>query len=131
MISISDEGNNGLVLHVVNEAAHVLEVTLFVFTLYRAAGETIVAQGRRDLRVDGRGTLELSAAEIARWVQRPCLTPTASDPRPMMWAIATLARADFPPFAQATYCPAGLAVRETRDIRGSPRWRCGTMGVTR
>jgi beta-mannosidase len=113
MVAISDEGNNGLALHVVNETAQPLETTLSL-TLYRG-GEVIIAQGRRDLRVDARGALEITAAELLDGFHDLSYAYRFGPPAYDV-AIVALSRAGEAPFTQATYFPAGLAVRETRDI---------------
>lgn len=113
MLAISDEGNNGLALHVVNDSPATLDATL-TLTLYRG-GEAVVAQGRRDIRVDARGAIMLPAGDLfdsfhdLSWAYR--FGPPSYDV-----ALATLERADSAPFAFATHFPAGLAVRETRDL---------------
>jgi beta-mannosidase len=113
MLAISDEGNNGLALHVVNDSPSELDATL-TLTLYRG-GEAVVAQGRRDIRVDARGATTLQAGDLfdsfhdLSWAYR--FGPPSYDV-----ALATLERADSAPFAFATHFPAGLAVRETRDL---------------
>jgi beta-mannosidase len=113
MLAISDEGNNGLALHVVNDSQEELHATL-ALTLYRA-GEAVVAQARRDIHVAGRSAMELSAGELfdsfhdLSWAYR--FGPPSYDV-----ALATLALADQPPFAFASHFPAGLAIRETRDV---------------
>ena len=61
-VFISDEGNNGLYLHVVNESASPLEATLEL-KLYRN-GETNVGSATRPLTVAGRESLEIPAAAL-------------------------------------------------------------------
>jgi beta-mannosidase len=61
-ISISDEGNNGLYLHVTNEPAAPLAATLEL-KLYRH-GETSVGNATRALTLAGRETLEIPAATL-------------------------------------------------------------------
>ncbi|MDB6087231.1 MAG: beta-mannosidase [Gammaproteobacteria bacterium] len=61
-VFISDEGGNGLSLHVTNEQAAPLEAVLEL-TLYRA-GETTVGTGSRPLTIAPRETLELNAGEL-------------------------------------------------------------------
>src|SRR6185295_8485038 len=62
MLAISDEGNNGLALHVVNDAPADLDATLDL-TLYRGS-EVVVAQARRPIHVAARGATEFSADEL-------------------------------------------------------------------
>ena len=112
MISVSDEGNNGLALHVVNETAQALDATI-TFTLYRA-GEVVVAQGRRDLRVDARTALELSAAELLDGFHDLSYAYRFGPPSYDV-AVATLSRGA-EQLSQTTFFPAGFAVRETRDL---------------
>jgi beta-mannosidase len=113
MLAISDEGNNGLALHVVNDSPSALDAML-TLTLYRN-GEAIVARGRRDIHVDARGAIELPAGELfdsfhdLSWAYR--FGPPSYDV-----ALATLERADQAPFALASHFPSGLAIRETRDL---------------
>jgi beta-mannosidase len=59
-VSISDEGGNGLFVHVTNERADAIGATLEL-ALYRA-GEVAVGNATRSLTVPGRETLELPAA---------------------------------------------------------------------
>jgi beta-mannosidase len=61
-ISISDEGNNGLYLHVTNEPAVPLAATLEL-KLYRN-GETSVGSATRALTLAGRETTEIPAATL-------------------------------------------------------------------
>jgi beta-mannosidase len=61
-ISISDEGNNGLYLHVTNEPAAPLAVNLEL-KLYRH-GETSVGSATRALTLAGRETTEIPAATL-------------------------------------------------------------------
>jgi beta-mannosidase len=113
LLAISDEGNSGLALHIVNDSQADLDATL-ALTLYRA-GEVVVAQGRRDIHVAGRGAIELSAGELfdsfhdLSWAYR--FGPPSYDV-----ALATLATADQAPFAFASHFPAGLGVREIHDL---------------
>ena len=113
MLAISDEGNNGLALHIVNDAPADLDATL-ALTLYRR-GEVVVAQARRDVHVAARGAIELSAGDLfdgfhdLSWAYR--FGPPSYDV-----ALATLAQADQPPFAFASHFPAGLAIRDTYDV---------------
>ncbi len=113
LLAISDEGNNGLALHIVNDSPEPLEATL-ALTLYRA-GEVVVADGRRDIQVAGRSAIELSAGEVFEsfhdlsWAYR--FGPPSYDV-----ALATLAQADQAPFAFASHFPAGLAIREMHDL---------------
>jgi beta-mannosidase len=113
LLAISDEGNSGLALHVVNDSATPLAATL-ALTLYRG-GEVVVAQGRRDIEVAARGAIELSAGELfdsfhdLSWAYR--FGPPSYDV-----ALATLAQADQAPFAFASHFPAGLGLREIHDV---------------
>ncbi|HVJ88308.1 MAG TPA: glycoside hydrolase family 2 protein, partial [Labilithrix sp.] len=58
-VSITDEGVNGLHLHVSNDSAEVLTATLR-FTLYRD-GEVVVAEGSRRISVAPRSAIEVAA----------------------------------------------------------------------
>lgn len=61
-LSISDEGNNGLVAHVLNEPAAALEASL-VLQLF-GPGDAPVAQVRRALQLPGRGAVSIALAEL-------------------------------------------------------------------
>ena len=61
-VFMSDEGGNGIFVHVANERAEPLESTLEL-TLYRA-GEIAVSKASRALTVPARETLELAAVEL-------------------------------------------------------------------
>jgi len=61
-VAVSDEGGNGLFVHIVNERAVALDASLHV-TLYHA-GDVIVGAASRTLRIRERRTVELSAAEM-------------------------------------------------------------------
>jgi beta-mannosidase len=113
MVAISDEGNNGLAMHVVNETARALDATLSL-TLYRA-GEVVIASGRRDIRVEARGAFELAAAELLEGFHDLSYAYRFGPPAYDV-AVAALSQAGNAPFTQATYFPSGFAVRETRDI---------------
>lgn len=60
-VLITDEGNNGLYAHVLNEKAQALTATLEI-TLY-GPGQAQVGQARRGLSLPGRGSVSLSLAE--------------------------------------------------------------------
>jgi beta-mannosidase len=113
MVSISDEGNNGLALHVVNETARALDARLSL-TLYRA-GEVVVAQASRDVRVDARGALEVPAALLLEGFHDLSYAYRFGPPSYDV-AVVAVSRGDESAFAHSTYFPAGFAVRETRDI---------------
>jgi len=113
MVAISDEGNNGLALHVVNETAQPLEVALSL-TLYRD-GEVLIAHAERQIRVDARGALELPAAGLLEGFHDLSYAYRFGPPAYDV-AVASLSRSGAPPFAHATYFPSGLAVREKRDL---------------
>jgi len=113
MLAITDEGNNGLALHIANDSPTPLEATL-ALTLYRA-GEAVVAQARRDIHVAARGAMELSAGELfdsfhdLSWAYR--FGPPSYDV-----ALATLAQGDQVPFTFASHFPTGLAIGEMHDL---------------
>ena len=113
LVAISDEGNNGLTLHVVNERAAALDATL-ALTLYRA-GEVVIAQGRRAIRVAERSALELSAAELLDGFHDLSYAYRFGPPSYDV-AVATLHRSDESVLMHATYFPSGLAVRQTGDV---------------
>lgn len=62
MVAMSDEGGNGLFVHVVNERPQSLEAILEL-TLYRA-GELITGSASRGLALAAHDTLELAAVEL-------------------------------------------------------------------
>lgn len=113
LLSITDEGNNGLALHIVNEAATELAATL-TLTLYRA-GETVVTQGRRLIRVGARSALELLAAELLDGFHDLSYAYRFGPPSYDV-AVAEISREDGAPLMHATYFPTGLAIRQTSDI---------------
>ena len=84
-----------------------------ILTLYRA-GETVIAQGRRDLLVKARGTLELPAAELLDGFHDLSYAYRFGPPSYDV-AVAALSRAG-DPLTHATWFPQGLAVGEPRDI---------------
>jgi beta-mannosidase len=112
-IAISDEGNNGLFLHIVNESPAALAATL-TFTLYRA-GEVVVAQGRRDIHVPARGAAELAAGELMDGFHDLSHAYRFGPPSYDV-AVATLGAAGQAPLAWASYFPAGMSGRERRDL---------------
>jgi beta-mannosidase len=61
-VFMSDEGGNGIFVHIANERAVPLESTLEL-TLYRA-GEVAVSKASRALTVPARDTLELAAVDL-------------------------------------------------------------------
>jgi beta-mannosidase len=61
-VFITDEGGNGLFIHICNEQAQPLEATLEL-TSYRH-GETVTGKAQRALVVPARETLEISALEL-------------------------------------------------------------------
>jgi beta-mannosidase len=73
-----------------------------------------VAQGRRDLRVDARTALELPAAELLDGFHDLSYAYRFGPPSYDV-AVATLSRGA-EQLSQATFFPAGFAVRETRDL---------------
>jgi beta-mannosidase len=60
-VSITDEGGNGLVAHVVNERAAPLAASLEI-TLFGSA-ETVVSRALREVRVEARGALSVALGE--------------------------------------------------------------------
>jgi beta-mannosidase len=61
-VFISDEGGNGLALHVVNDRSHAVDGTLEL-VLYRG-GEVVVARGQAAVHIPARETLELAAGDL-------------------------------------------------------------------
>jgi beta-mannosidase len=115
-VSLSDEGNSGLDLHVSNESPQALAATLS-FTLYRA-GEVVVAQGQRSVSVAAHRHFELPAAELLSGFHD--LTHAYKfGPPSFDVAVASLHHPDSgdgAPFAFATYFPSGRAVTALQDL---------------
>jgi beta-mannosidase len=112
-VFISDEGNNGLYLHVANESANTLAATLEL-KLYRN-GETNVGSAARALTIPGRETLEIPAA---------ALFPGFLDlsyayrfgPPPHDIAHATLIAIDGAPLAQSFHFIGGPSASRELDV---------------
>jgi beta-mannosidase len=113
MLAMSDEGGNGLFIHVANEHAWPLEATLEL-TCYRA-GEFITGNATRTLTVAAHDTLELPAVDLfpgfldLSYAYR--FGPPAHD-----LVIATLRRADGTALRQAFHLIAGPALTREPDI---------------
>lgn len=114
MLAMSDEGGNGLFIHVANEHAWPLETTLEL-TCYRA-GEFVTGTATRTLTVGAHDTLELPAVELfpgfldLSYAYR--FGPPVHD-----LVIATLRRAGVQtPMAQAFHFIAGPALPREPDI---------------
>ena len=123
-IGITDEGNNGLALHLGNETAAALHGTL-TLTLYRG-GEVVVARGARALVIPGRGALEINANELLEgfhdvaWAYR--FGPPSCDV-----AVASFAYPNAAPIV-AVHFPTGRAPREVRDLGLSAVAQAGDGG---
>jgi beta-mannosidase len=112
-ISISDEGNNGLYLHVTNEPAAALAATLEL-KLYRN-GETSVGSATRALMLAGRETTEIPAANLFEgfldlsYAYR--FGPAAHD-----MVVASLLAADGATLAQAFHFSGGVSAAREFDV---------------
>ncbi|WP_163362841.1 hypothetical protein, partial [Klebsiella aerogenes] len=60
--TLTDEGVNGLALHIVNERPHGLEASVEVTSL--RAGKQPVVSGRRDLTLEPGQSLTLAATDL-------------------------------------------------------------------
>jgi beta-mannosidase len=112
-ISISDEGNNGLYLHVTNEPAAPLAVTLEL-KLYRN-GETSVGSATRALVLAGRETTEIPAAALFESFQDLSYAyrfgPASHDV-----VVASLVAADGSTLAQAFHFIGGLSAGRELEV---------------
>ena len=61
-IVMSDEGTNGVVLHVINESDVARDLILSIACL--RAGRTLVVSGRRELSLNARAALEIPATDL-------------------------------------------------------------------
>jgi len=112
-VSLSDEGGNGLFLHVTNESAEALAGGVEL-SLYRD-GEFHVATGRQEIAVAPRDTAEIPAA--AAFDDFLDLTYAYGfGPPPYDVAVATLRDAHGDILANDFYWPLGLKSLAVRDI---------------
>jgi beta-mannosidase len=112
-ISISDEGNNGLVLHVTNEPATPLAATLEL-KLYRN-GETSVGSATRALNVAGRETVEIPAAALFEGFLDLSYAYRFG-PAPFDVAVASVLAADGITLAQTFHFIGGLKATRELDV---------------
>jgi len=112
-ISISDEGNNGLYVHVTNEPATPLAATLEL-KLYRN-GETNVGSATRALTVGGRETVEIPAATLFEGFLDLSYAYRFG-PAPFDVAVASLLAADGLMLAQTFHFIGGLNVTRELDV---------------
>ena len=112
-ISISDEGNNGLTLHVTNEPATPLAATLEL-KLYRN-GETNVGSATRALTVGGRETVEIPAATLFEGFLDLSYAYRFG-PTPFDVAVASLIAADGLTLAQTFHFIGGPNVTRELDV---------------
>ena len=112
-VFLSDEGLNGLSIHVVNDAPESLSAQLELQLI--RGGSVRVAQSSRPVEVPGRGALEVEASTL--FDQFFDLTRAYRfGPSQYDVAIATLTRADDPALiAQACYFPSGLPSERVDD----------------
>jgi beta-mannosidase len=110
---ISDEGTNGLDVHVVNEPDRALDATLDV-RLYRD-DDLLIAQASRPLHVAARATLR---EPLAAWFDDFVDLNHAYRFGPAAYAmvVATLRGGDGERLAQAFHFPEGLPSQRLRDI---------------
>jgi len=110
---ISDEGTNGLQLHVVNEPAHDLQAQIEI-TVYRDDG-LVLEQSTQAHTVPGRGALSLPVAE---WFDTLLDLSRAYRFGPAEHALvaARLLDAQGDVLARAFHLPEGLPTRRERDI---------------
>lgn len=117
-LAISDEGNNGLVLHIANDQPTALCATVKL-SLYRA-GEIVVAQSARAIQVLAHQTIELPAAELFEGFLDTSYAfrfgPASHD-----LAVAQLSQDGATLLSQACYFPAGLAAGGKADLGLSAR----------
>jgi beta-mannosidase len=112
-VFISDEGNNGLYLHVVNESATALAATLEL-KLYRN-GETNVGSAARALTVAGRETLEIPAASLfAGFLDLSYAYRFGPPPHDI--AVATLTAVSGAPLAECFHFIGGLGATRELDV---------------
>ena len=112
-VFISDEGNNGLYLHVANESASTLAATLEL-KLYRN-GETNVGSAARALTVAGRETLEIPAATLFSGFLDLSYAYRFGPP-PHDIVVATLTAMDGASLAQSFHFIGGLSASRELDI---------------
>ena len=112
-LAISDEGNNGLYLHVVNEPAVALTANLEV-KLYRG-GEIIVGTASRALTLAPRETLEIPAAALFEGFLDLSYAYRFGPP-PHDLVVATLTGPDGEVLANAFHFIGGLSATRELDI---------------
>jgi len=115
---VSDEGGNGLFVHIVNERAVALDASLHV-TLYHA-GDVIVGAASRTLRIRERTTVELSAAEMFDDFRDLSYAYRFGAPAQDL-VVASLRTGDGSLLSQAFHFVLGLSPARERTS-GSPRW---------
>lgn len=112
-VSISDEGNNGLFIHVANERAAPLATHLGV-KLYRA-GEINVGSGACDLTLTARETLEIPAATLFEgWLDLSYAYRFGPPPHDLV--VATLSSPEGQELATAFHFIGGLSAARELDI---------------
>jgi beta-mannosidase len=112
-ISISDEGGNGLYLHIVNEPAATLKATVEL-QLYRA-GEIGVGSASRALEIAGRQTLEIAAAALFDGFLDLSYAYRFGPPQHDM-VVATLSADNGTVLSQAFHFVEGLSTAREADI---------------
>jgi beta-mannosidase len=112
-LSISDEGGNGLCLHVANEHAAPLEAMLEL-TLYRA-GEVRVGTASRALTVAARETIEIAAGEMFEGFLDLSYAYRFGPPQHDL-VVATLRATDGAVMSQAFHFVLGLSAVREADI---------------
>jgi beta-mannosidase len=112
-VFISDEGNNGLYVHITNESAGTLAATLELM-LYRN-GETNVGSAARALTVAGRETVEIPAAALFDGFLDLSYAYRFGPP-PHDIVVATLTAADGAALAQSFHFTGGLSASRELDV---------------
>jgi beta-mannosidase len=112
-ISISDEGNNGLYLHVNNEPAQPLAATLEL-KLYRH-GETSVGSATRAITLAGRETAEIPAATLFESFLDLSYAYRFG-PAPHDVVVASLVAVDGGTLAEAFHFSGGMSAARELDI---------------
>jgi len=112
-VTITDEGNNGLYAHVINEPAEVLNATLQL-TLY-GPGDVQVGQTRQVLSLAGRGQTSLALAEgLEGFTDLSCAYRFG--PPEVTLVHASLGATDGAVLGEAFHFPAGMPSQVQADV---------------
>ena len=107
-ISISDEGVNGLAIHVVNDRGARLEARVEL-SLFRE-GRIAVGRGSADVEVDAHTAIELAATDVLDGFFDLSFAYRFGPPMADVIHVALVQRADGAPIADAFFHPLGHAV---------------------